>query len=82
MSPTFVWKSGLFTNLGEGLSKKVGFLLVFEQIVRFLDKMLALSNKKSTFVLVFDFFGRCSFTILPKYYLKGCFLLKWYLTLP
>ena len=37
------------------------------------DKMLALSNKKSTFVLVSGFFGCCIFTILFKYYLKSRF---------
>ena len=36
-----------FTNLGQGLSKKVGFFLIFEPNLRasFLHKMLALSNK-------------------------------------
>ena len=38
-----------------------------------LDKMLALSNKKSTFVLVSGFFGCCIFTVLFNYYLKGHF---------
>ena len=42
----------------------------------FFDKMLALSNQKSTFVLVSGFFGCCNFTILFKYYLKGHFLTK------
>ena len=32
--------------------------------------MLALSNKKFTFVLVSGCFGCCSIIILPKYYLK------------
>ena len=47
----------IFTNLGQGLSQKVGFFLIFEPILRagFFDKMLALSNKKSTFVLVSGF---------------------------
>ena len=42
MGPTFVSKVANFTNLGQGLSKKVGFFLIFEQIVRpgFFDKML------------------------------------------
>ena len=55
----------IFTNLGQGLSQKVGFLLIYEPILRagFFDKMLALSNKKSTFVLVSGFFG-CICTIL------------------
>ena len=42
----------------------------------FNKKMSALSNKNSTFVLVFDFFGCCIFTILFKYYLKGRILTK------
>ena len=43
----------MFYNLGQSLSQKVGFFLIFEPILRagFLEKMLALSNKKSTFVL-------------------------------
>ena len=47
----------IFTHLDESLSRKVGFFLLFEPILRanFLDKMLALSNKKSTFVLVSGF---------------------------
>ena len=36
--------------------------------------MLALSNKKSTFVLVSGFFDRCIVTVLFKHYLKGRFL--------
>ena len=45
-------------NLDQGLSQKVGFFLIFEPILRagFFIKMLALSNKKSTFVLVSGFF--------------------------
>ena len=44
-------------NLCRCLSQKVGFFLIFELILRagFSDIMLALSNKKSTFVLVSDF---------------------------
>ena len=38
--------------------------------------MLALSNKKSTFVLVPGFFGCCIFTILFKYYSKSRFLTR------
>ena len=46
-----------FTNFGQGLSSKVGFFLIFWPILRagFFDKMLALSNKKSTFVLISGF---------------------------
>ena len=56
-SPTFVPKGANFTNLGQGLSKKVGFFLIFEPVLRagFFDKMLALSNKKLIFVLVSGF---------------------------
>ena len=70
--PIFVPKSGYsFTNLGESLSKKVGFLLPFEPILQagFLDKMLALLSKKSAFVIVSGFSGCCNFTVLPKYHL-------------
>ena len=47
--------------------------VIFDPILRagFLDKILDLSNKRSTFVLVSGFYGCCIFTILPKYYLKG-----------
>ena len=36
-------------------------------------KVLALSNKKSTFVLISGFSDCCIFTILFKYHLKGRF---------
>ena len=66
------------TNLGQDLSQKVGFFLIFQKILQagFFDKMLALSNKKSNFVLVPGFFDNCISTILFKYYLKGRFLTK------
>ena len=60
----FVLKSWLFLN----------FFANFKSV--FFDKMLALSNKKSTFVLVSGFFGCFIFTILFKYYLKSRFLTK------
>ena len=46
-----------FSNLGQDLSKKLAFSSFFYPILEdsFLDKMLALSNKKSTFVLVYGF---------------------------
>ena len=49
--------------------------LIFQPILRagFFDKMLALSNKKATFVLVSGVFGCCIFTILFKYYLETRF---------
>ena len=77
--PTFVPKKWLFfTNFGRGLSSKVGFFLIFLPILRagFLDKVLALSNKKSTFVLISGFFDCCIFTILFKNVLKCRFLTK------
>ena len=49
-----------FNNLGHCLSEEVGFFLIFEPILRagfFKKKMLAPSNKKSTFVLVSGFFA-------------------------
>ena len=54
MAPPLSKKWLIFTNLGQGLSQKVVFFLIFELILRagFFDKLLALSNKKSTFVLV------------------------------
>ena len=63
------------TKLGQGLSQKAGLFLIFEPILRagFCDKMLALSNKKSTLVLVSGFFGCCIFTILLKYIGKVAF---------
>ena len=57
----------IFTNLGPGLSQQVDLFLIFEPILRagFFDKMLALSNKKNTFVLVFGFFA----IVFSKFYL-------------
>ena len=55
--PTFVPKSGyFFINLGQGLSSKVDFLLIFSKFyeLAFLT-MLAFSNKKPTFILVSGF---------------------------
>ena len=46
------------------------------------DEMLALLNKKSTFVLVSGVFSCCIFTILFKYYSKGLFLTKRHIRLP
>ena len=60
----FVLKSWLFLN----------FLANFTSWP--FEKMLALSDKKSTFVLISGFFGCCIFTILFKNYLKCRFLTK------
>ena len=61
MVPPLSQKVAIFTNFGQGLSSKVGFFLIFRPILRagFFDKMLALSNKKSTFVLISGLFGCC-----------------------
>ena len=84
MVPNLSPKMAIFTNSAQGLSQKVGVVLLFELILRagFFDKMLSLSSKKSTFVLVSGFFGCCIFTILFKYYSKGRFLLKRHFKLP
>ena len=68
----------IFTNLGQGLTQEVGFVLILETILRacFSDKMLTLLNKKSTIVLVSGFLGCCIFTVLFKYYSKGRFSTK------
>ena len=57
--------------------KRFSFL-IFEPVLRagLFDQILALSSKKSTFVLVSSFSDCCIFTILFKYYSKGCFLTK------
>ena len=57
MVPLLSQKWLIFTNLGQDLSQKVGFFLVFNQILRnsFFGRMLALSNKKSAFILVSGF---------------------------
>ena len=57
-----------FANFGQGLSSKVGFFLIFWPILQvgFFDKMLALSNKKSIFVLISGFFGFYICTIFSK----------------
>ena len=50
------------------------FLGNFTSCLYFFYKMLALSNKKSTFVLVSGFFCCFIFTISFKYYSKSLFL--------
>ena len=57
MVPPLFQKWLILTNLGQGLSKKAGFFLIFEPILRagFSDKMLGISNKKSTFTLASGF---------------------------
>ena len=50
--PKSKWVIIIFTNLGQRLSQKVVvFSLIFEPILRagFFDRILSLSNKKSTF---------------------------------
>ena len=77
--PTFVPKSGYFLLIWVKVCpQKLAFLNFFSQFYElvFFGKMLALSNKKSTFVLVSDFSGCCIFTLSFKYYLKGRFLTK------
>ena len=66
--PTFVPESGQFESR---FFSESWLFLIFEPILRagFFDKMLALSNKKTTFVLISKLFGCCIFTIWPKYYL-------------
>ena len=68
MVPPLSQKVAFFTNSNQGLFSKVRFFLIFSQFyeLAFFDKMLALSNKKSTFVLVSGFFGCCIFTTLFK----------------
>ena len=48
--------------------KKLAFFLIFDSILQasFFDKMVALSNKKSTFDLASGFFGCRIFKICPK----------------
>ena len=52
MVPSF--KRQFITNLGQGLSQEVSFFFLFQTILwaDLSDKMLPISNKKSTFVLV------------------------------
>ena len=81
---TFVPKSGYFLLIRVKVCLKSGLFLRFDPILpaRFFDKMLALSNKKSTSVLVSGFFDCCIFTILFKFYSKGRFQLKRHFKLP
>ena len=76
--PTFVPKSGYFLLIWVKVCpQKLAFLNFLANFTSWLfDNMLALSNKKSTFVLVSGFFGCCIFTIVFKYYLKSRFLTK------
>ena len=57
MVPPLSQKWLFFSNLGQGLSQNVGFFFIIYPILKdgFLDKIIALSNKKSTFVLVYGF---------------------------
>ena len=57
MVPPLSQKWLFFSNLGQGLSQNVGFFFIIYPILKdgFLDKMSALSNKKSTSVLVYRF---------------------------
>ena len=84
MVPSLSQKVANFYYLGQCLSQKVGFFLIFEPILRagFFDKMLALSNKKSTIVLVSGFLCCCIFTILFNIIRKFAFELKRHLKLP
>ena len=60
--------ANFFPNFGQGLSRKVGFFLIFEPILRpgFFDKILALSIKKATFVLVSIIFPQFYSNIIRK----------------
>ena len=55
MVPPLSQKWLFFSNLGQGLAQKDGFFFIYDPNLEdgFLDKMLALSNKKSIFVLVY-----------------------------
>ena len=66
-------KVAIFTNSVQGLSQQSPFLTFFQANLRagFLNKLLILSKKNSTFVLVCSFFGSCIFTVFPTFYLKG-----------
>ena len=77
--PIFVPKSGYFLLIWVKVCpQKLASSLFFSQFyeLAFFYKLLAPSNKKSTFVLVYGFFGCCIFTVLFKYYLKSRFLTK------
>ena len=65
----------IFTNLGQGLSQKVCFFLIFEQNVGFFKQEIYLRP-------CLWLFRCCIFTNLFKYYLKGRFSLKRHLKLP
>ena len=58
----------ILTNLGQSLSQKVGCVIIVEPILPagFLHKILAVSNKKSTFVIASGCLGCCVFTVLLK----------------
>ena len=75
---TFVPKSGYFYQFwSRSVLKSWLFLNFLANFTSWLfDKMLALSNKKSTFVLISGFFGCYICTIFFKNYLKGPFLTK------
>ena len=70
--PTFVSKSGYFLPIW--LKVCLINLAFSYSLGKFYE--LALSNKKSSFVLVSGFVGCCTFKILLKYFLKGSFFTK------
>ena len=57
MVPLLSQKGLIFIYLGQGLSQKVGFLLIFEAILRagLFEKNVGSLNKNSIFVFVFGF---------------------------
>ena len=64
-------KTGYFLSIWVKVCLKSWIFLTFSASIIgwFLDKMLALSNKESAFVLVSGFFSCCCiFIILSKYY--------------
>ena len=85
MVPPLPQKWLVFTNLGQGLSQKVGFSVSFEPILyaEFFDKMLSPSNKKSMFCPCFWLFWLLYFHIfLLKDHLKGSFFIEKHLKIP
>ena len=78
MFPSLSQTWPFFTNLGQNLSQEVSFFVLFEPILRagFLDKMLALLNKKYTFVSGFLIVVSSKFC--RNIILKVTFSLNWH----
>ena len=79
--PTFVSKVAIFSNLGQGLPQKDSFFFIFDSNLEDGFFRQNVSNKKSTFVLVYGFLTVVFSQFRPNIVWKVAFSLKRYLKL-